>query len=583
MLLGLLVLLAAAPTWVDVPGPTGARCGRSTQVALSTAAFPGEARGGSVYVFVPEGYRDRGPVDLTLHYHGWHTHVADSMGLHGYAAHTWASGANTVLVMPQGPWNAPSSDFGQLLAPEGARALIEDVARLVRARVRTTDASAAAAGGPLVGDVTVTAHSGGYVPATAALAPGVPGVRMVGFLDALYGSHAELVAFAARGGLVRVVGTLTAKHNDALLGRLGRDAATRAHPRSLRDAGAVVWRGRGDHYGVTWSDDTYAELLRWGARHSRAGPRVELREARCEGAVATVRWMAPLDEDVEAWTVQTWTRARPAAWETVATVDAASTSASFRCAEPVRVRVRPRVRGVAEPLASDIYALAPDPGVLVVDGIDRVVRAPSPGLAHDLAARVGEAARAVATVTDEAVTEREVDLTRWNAVVWLTGPDSAEEGTLDDSAQALLRAYVEGGGKLVVSGAGVAHDLGGTDGVPRADKSRPILKPGAHGAAFLADVFSARYRAPQRTARHVRAEGKRYTILARGGGYAAPAMHSLKALNGGHAFAVWADGRAVGVGQRGRTLLLGVPVELVDGTAARAQLLARALKFVKAG
>jgi hypothetical protein len=537
-------------------------------------------------VFIPEGYRDRGSVDLTLHYHGWYTHVADSMGLHAYATHAWASGANTALVLPQGPWNAASSDFGQLLKPEGTRALLEDVAQLVQDHVRgggTRSAGGAREDRAALGDVIVTAHSGGYVPATAALDASVSGVRMVGFLDALYGSQAELAAFAARGGLVRVVGTLTAKHNEALVERLGRETATQAHARSLRDAPAIVWRGRGDHYGVTWADDTYAELLRWGSRHSRAGPRVELREARCVAGEATVRWLSPSDEDVEGWTVQTWSRARPALWETVATTDAAATSATFRCPDPVRVRVRPRVRGVAEPLASDIYGIMPDPKLLLVDGIDRVARAPSPGLSHDLGARVGEAARSVVTVTDEAVTDGEVDLSRWKTVLWLTGPDSAEEGTLDPRAQALLRAYVEKGGKLVVSGAGVAYDLGATDGVPRADKSRPVLKRGDHGAAFLADVFGARYRAPQRAARAVKADGKRFTLLAKGGGYAAPPMHALTAMKGAQTFATWGDGRVAGVGRRGHTLLLGVPVELVDAASARGQLLARALKFVKAG
>jgi hypothetical protein len=58
-------------------------------------------------------------------------------------------------------------------------------------------------------------------------------------------------------------------------------------------------------------------------------------------------------------------------------------------------------------------------------------------------------------------------------------------------------------------------------------------------------------------------------------------MHSLLAARGARAFASWPDGRAAGVGIRGRALLLNVPIELVDTAQGRAQLVARALRFVR--
>ncbi len=587
MPLTLLALLAWTPAWQDVPGPLGTPCGRATVASLPHAAFPAEGapwKDDRTWVFVPDGWRDRGPVDVTLHFHGWYTHLEDTLGLHRYAEQAWASGANTLLVVPQGPVNAASGDFGNLMRDGGVAALLGDVLDLLR--------SSGVAQAPTLGDLAITAHSGGYLAAAHMLQgePKLPRPRTLTLLDALYGNTREFLAFVEHGGRLRSVWA-----TDATTGEVNRDARARLRQASahlgehatamtLRDAGAVIWQGRGDHYGITWADDTYAEILRWGASHGRRGPRVELREARCDRREGLARWVAPLDEDVLGWDLELWTRDAPEAWRVVASVPADADRASFRCDSESRLRVRPRVRGVADPQASDIYAVAPYPKYLVVDAVDRVARAPSTGLAHDAAARVGEAAEDVATVSDEAVTEDGFNLAPWRGVIWLTGPDGVEEGTLSLQARDLLRDYVAGGGHLVVSGSGVARDLGATDGLPRVVAGKAAVSRGTHGQTFLTTVFGAKLRAPQSASTTVRLDGKRLSLGGKHAAYATPPFDSLLAAQrGAQAFATWPDGRVAGVGIRGKSLLLAFPIELVEQPTARAQVVQRALRFVRAG
>ncbi len=108
----------------------------------------------SVRVFLPEGYRERGSEDFVLHFHGFDTTVADTLAGHLYEGHVYASGANVVLVVPQGPVNASSGDFGKLMKPGGLLHLEEEVLVLLCPATGSIQF-------PIAGDLgPLTSHSG---------------------------------------------------------------------------------------------------------------------------------------------------------------------------------------------------------------------------------------------------------------------------------------------------------------------------------------------------------------------------------------------------------------------------------------
>ncbi len=160
----------------------------------------------------------------------------------------------------------------------------------------------------------------------------------------------------------------------------------------------------------------------------------------------------------------------------------------------------------------------------------------------------------VATVS--AVRRGLVDLTAYEAVDWAAGEELTP---LDDTDQAKLLAYVDGGGALIVGGTEVAAALAGTTLLGRLgatlifDSAGAYAATGAPGTAF---------------------EGFELTFDDAGpGGYDAD---GADALGGIHAL-TYPDGTNAAAVLGVRTLLLGFPVETVAGAEARAELMRRAL------
>jgi D-alanyl-D-alanine carboxypeptidase/D-alanyl-D-alanine-endopeptidase (penicillin-binding protein 4) len=149
------------------------------------------------------------------------------------------------------------------------------------------------------------------------------------------------------------------------------------------------------------------------------------------------------------------------------------------------------VSAAGESDPSDTYAFRMGAGaapLLVVDANDRWQREAASenamGAAHRFAARLGVAlpARiAFDACADEEVGAGAVDLARYRAVLWLTGEEGSADTPVDAAAQGLLRAYVSGGGRLLLSGAEALWDL-----------DRP-QNPDPQDHAFARDVLGAAY------------------------------------------------------------------------------------------
>lgn len=230
--------------------------------------------------------------------------------------------------------------------------------------------------------------------------------------------------------------------------------------------------------------------------------------------------------------------------------------------------------GRSEP--SDVLvARAGRPRVLLVDGNDRwdVQDVENPlGQGHDFLARVAQGlpGLAIDSVANEVVEEGQVVLSDYDLVVYVLGEESTEDESFSAEEQTRVRAYVEGGGALVVSGAEVAWDLD-----HRGD---------AADQAFASEVLGGRYLADDAGTWLVEPAEATFVDLGDAGfhlpGYLVasypdvltPGPRSRVAL-------AYVSGGAAAIRREDAPVLwLGFPVELVDDVADRETILLGAVR-----
>jgi len=221
--------------------------------------------------------------------------VAQTIASHGYERHFCASGINGVLIVPQGPDYAPSSNFGKLMDPGGLAALLQQIMVVLYREQRIVS--------PAVGQLVLTVHSGGYVAVADNLDPAINTVpvTMVVLFDAIYAKHDSFIDFATAGGLLRsnyVANGTTASDNEAVIAALenaGFAVATEPTQAAFRDEPIVIYETSSTHNGATRFDGAFGEQLRWAMPHHRQGPRLELRQAVVDSGTAQVSWFSPHD------------------------------------------------------------------------------------------------------------------------------------------------------------------------------------------------------------------------------------------------------------------------------------------------
>lgn len=156
----------------------------------------------TVAFFVPKGFRATETVDLVIHFHGWNHNVYNTLEEYKLISQLVESGKNAVLVVPEGPENAPDSFGGKLEDPQGfARFVSETVSALQHWRCF--------AGIQLrPGKIILSGHSGGYHVIAAILdRGGMPeAVKEVWLFDALYEPPESFAAWQAaqRGRLINI-------------------------------------------------------------------------------------------------------------------------------------------------------------------------------------------------------------------------------------------------------------------------------------------------------------------------------------------------------------------------------------------
>jgi hypothetical protein len=218
--------------------------------------------------------------------------------------------------------------------------------------------------------------------------------------------------------------------------------------------------------------------------------------------------------------------------------------------------------------------------VLLVDANDRWEREPSPentlGGAHDFLVPHAEVLAPLGltfdSVANEAVARGEIELTAYSLVVWASGEESVDDETFDADERAAIGAFSASGGALVVSGAEIGFDLAGSGTADETEFMERTL-----GASYVADDAG--------------------TVLATGVGplasigdvvFYAPATvvvaypDVLAPTTGAQAVLAYVGGTG-GTAAVLRTgiepvVVLGFPLEAIEGTRERAAIVSGALR-----
>lgn len=132
--------------------------GRTFLRAFEAAPYPHAGRpyrDSTIGIYVPAHYRAADTIDFIVHFHGWRNDVRHVLQRYRLREQVDLSGRNAILVVPQGPKDAPDSDFGKLEHDSnGFARLMDEIAAFLREQQVT--------GATRIGRIVLSSHSGGY-------------------------------------------------------------------------------------------------------------------------------------------------------------------------------------------------------------------------------------------------------------------------------------------------------------------------------------------------------------------------------------------------------------------------------------
>jgi hypothetical protein len=228
--------LQATAATLAAAGLPAVSAGRTFVLPFATAPYPHASRSaghtyqGRLYdaathysnsdagIFIPDGWQPRnGAVDFIVHFYGWNHDIAATFSNYRLREQLVASRRNAILVVPEGPTNAPDSGFGKLELDAGGflRFMTDVAARLKEMQLSSTDR---------IGRIVLTAHSGGYGGAGGVLARGGmnDSITDVILFDAAYGYFDAFADWARvpQHHLLSLFTGDTSTGNTALMGKL---------------------------------------------------------------------------------------------------------------------------------------------------------------------------------------------------------------------------------------------------------------------------------------------------------------------------------------------------------------------------
>jgi len=119
-----------------------------------------------------------------------------------------------------------------------------------------------------------------------------------------------------------------------------------------------------------------------------------------------------------------------------------------------------------ESLPSDVYGMSNGSifqnRVLIVDGFDRIIGGwtqPYHFFGYTFGTAIKDNQYGFDTAPNEAIADSIMDLNDYEVVLWISGDEYIEDETFSPVEQALIRNYLENGGRLFVNGSLIASDL----------------------------------------------------------------------------------------------------------------------------
>lgn len=187
--------------WHSVPE------GKWTRLYLRNSLFPHDSRTAGYYyrdrvfkkethyndssaiIFIPEGYKptQAGYNNVIVHFHGWDNAVLNVMHSFKMLPQLYNSEKSAILIFAQGPKYAMDSGGGKLEDRYGLKKYLQEILIKLHKekKVRTT----------WIGDIVLSAHSGGYRPALKCLVNGGlrKNIKAVFLFDAFYDLTENLI------------------------------------------------------------------------------------------------------------------------------------------------------------------------------------------------------------------------------------------------------------------------------------------------------------------------------------------------------------------------------------------------------
>ncbi|MEK7781302.1 MAG: hypothetical protein AAB370_07360 [Verrucomicrobiota bacterium] len=176
--------------FVSAPFPHASRAEGRT---YRNSFFPADKHyaDSTVAIFIPKDFRARAQNDFVIHFHGWRNTVSGTLTQYQLAEQLVASGRNAILIVPEGPRDAPDSGGGKLEDPDGFKRFMAEALALLQQRgVLETNAA--------VGNIILSGHSGGYQVMSSIVDRGglISQVREVWLFDGLYAQSEKFLTWA---------------------------------------------------------------------------------------------------------------------------------------------------------------------------------------------------------------------------------------------------------------------------------------------------------------------------------------------------------------------------------------------------
>lgn len=165
--------------------------GTTVTMELAHAPFPapgGAYRDATVIAFVPRFFRADGAVQTVVHFHGYKNTAESAMKKHQLREQFFDGKQNAVLIVPQLAHVAADIACGKLERTGGFSRMVNDALSTLAssAKARNAMGDAALPRRPRAGTLCVSAHSGGFHAAAAAVKKGEIAINETWLFDSLY-------------------------------------------------------------------------------------------------------------------------------------------------------------------------------------------------------------------------------------------------------------------------------------------------------------------------------------------------------------------------------------------------------------